>query len=402
MLARGRLLLEYRANPQPKISMMPKFRPRQTVTLLLAIAALAITACHRQVAVPDLPYRPVTVQDKFFDVWPMGPDKAFIVGARGKVLYTEDAGRHLKPIDIGTDEAVFAIQMVDAQNGYLTGQDGLAMKTEDGGKTWTRLNTRTKLYIFALSFPDRLHGFMVGDRGLVLSTTDGGESFFKRQLQHVFPPELRDYALPFEEPTYYGVQFVDDNHGWVVGELGRIWTTVNGGKTWQEQQDALMPQWKHELATNEDPRFLSYTLPEFFGVSFRDAQHGAACGIHGTIIQTSDGGKNWTFEHEADKPDGPPDTLVPGQLRLDLPAQEPLFSIDLYGKDSGLTTGLNGTALRLQGNGAWGPIAGFPSLPLPLIQARFLDEKHGWIVGFGTILYTDDGGKSWRFCTGQG
>jgi photosystem II stability/assembly factor-like uncharacterized protein len=382
--------------------MMPKIRLPQTVTLLLAIAALTTAACHRQVLVPPLPYRPVTMQDKFFDVWPTGPDRAFIVGARGKVLLTEDAGRHFTPIDIGTRAAVFAIQMVDGENGYLTGQDGLAMRTRDGGKTWERLNTRTKLYIFALSFPDRLHGFMVGDRGLVLRTTDGGESFFKRQLEHIFPPELKDYALPFEEPSYYGVTFLDNNRGWVVGELGRIWTTENGGGTWQEQQDALMPQWKHELATNEDPRFLNFTLPSFFGLSFRDRQHGAACGINGTIVQTSDGGKSWTFAHQADKPDGPPDTLVPGQLRLDLPALNPLFSIDLYGKDSGLTTGLTGTALRLQGNGAWGPIAGFPSMPLPLMQARFFDDRHGWIVGFGVILYTEDGGKTWRFCTGQG
>lgn len=382
--------------------MMPKIRPRQTVTLLLAIAALATSACHRQVAVPDLPYRPVTVQDKFFDVWPTGPDRAFIVGDRGKVLLTEDGGRHFKPIDIGTERAVFGIQMVDDQNGYLCGQDGLAMRTRDGGKTWERLNTKTNLFIFGLSFPDRLHGFMVGDRGLVMSTSDGGESFLKRQLQRIFPPELKDYAIPFTEPSYYGVTFVDNNRGWVVGELGRIWATSNGGKTWQEQQDALMPQWKNTPRANDDPRFSSFTLPTFFGVSFRDQQHGAACGINGWIVQTADGGKTWSFMHQADKPDGPPDNLIPGELRLDLPAREPLFSIDLYGKDDGITTGLTGTALRLQGNGAWGPVAGFPSMPLPLMQARFSDDKHGWIVGFGVILHTEDGGKTWRFCTGQG
>ena len=26
--------------------------------------------------------------------------------------------------------------------------------------------------------------------------------------------------------------------------------------------------------------------------------------------------------------------------------------------------------------------------------------QHGWIVGYGTILYTEDGGKTWRFCQG--
>ena len=385
-----------------KISKMLNFRLRQTVMLLLAIAALSATACHREVAVPPLPYRPVTITDQFFDVWPTGPERAFVVGARGKVLLTEDGGRHFTPVDIKTDRAVFGIQMVDDQNGYLCGQDGLAMRTRDGGKTWEQLNTRTELYIFALTFPDRLHGYMVGDRGLVLSTSDGGETFVKRQLQRIFSPELRDYALPFEEPTYYGVAFVDDDHGWVVGELGRIWVTDNGGKTWQEQQDALMPQWKHVLGPNEDPRLADFTLPTLFGVSFRDQQHGAACGLQGWVIRTADGGKSWTFAHQAETLDGPPDNLVPGALRLDLPARDPLFSIDLYGKDSGITTGLTGIALRLQKNGAWGPIQGFPSMPFPLTQARFSDEKHGWVVGYGVILHTDDGGKTWRFCTGQG
>ena len=382
--------------------MMPRIRLRQTVELLLAIAALTGAACHREVVVPPLFFRPVTLQDKFFDVWPTGPDRAFIVGARGKVLLTEDDGRHFKPIDIGTHEAVFAIQMVERENGYLSGQDGLAMRTRDGGKTWERLNTHTKLYIFALSFPDRLHGFIVGERGLVLSTTDGGESFFKRKLEHIFPSELKDYGLRYDEPDYYGVSFMDQSRGLVVGELGRIWMTANAGKTWQEQQDEMLSQWKREVATNEDPRLRSFTLPELYGISFRDPHHGAACGINGTIVQTSNGGESWTFAHQADKPDGPPDTLLPGQLRLDLPARDPLFSIDLYGKDTGLTTGLTGTALRLQGNGTWGPIAGFPSMPLPLMQARFFDDKHGWIVGFGVILHTEDGGKTWRFCTGQG
>ena len=270
--------------------MMPKIRLRHTVTLLLALASLTTVACHREVAVPPLPYRPVTSHDIFFDVWPTGSQSAFIVGTRGKVLYTEDAGLHFKPINIGTDLAVYGIQMVDDQNGYLCGQDGLSMRTRDGGKTWERLNSRTHLSIFALSFPDRLHGFMVGDHALILSTTDGGESFFKRQLEHILP-ELQDYALPYQEPTYYGASFVDDSHGWVVGEMGRIWGTDNGGKTWQEQQNSLLPQWKQDSGPGNDPRFVDFTLPDFFGVSFRDQQHGAACGLAGWIVQTDDGGK---------------------------------------------------------------------------------------------------------------
>ena len=375
------------------------FRAYRIVRTLFVLIALATAACHREVALPALPLRNVTLTDKFFDVWPTSPTRAFIVGDRGKVLLTEDGGKSFKRIDIGTNLGVFGIQMTDDQNGFLCGQDGLVMRTRDGGKTWERLNSRTHLFIFGLSFPDRLHGFFVGDRALVLSTTNGGESFTKRQLQRIFTdPNLADYALPYQEPVLYSANFLDVDHGWVVGELGRIWATENGGKTWSEQQQSLGPQWKRPLGPNDDPRFQDFLLPTFFSVSFRDPKHGAACGLEGWVIQTEDGGKTWAFAHQSDKPGSPPDTLVPGAPQI--PARDPLFSIDLFGGDQGITTGLTGTVLRLQQNGAWAHDSSVPSIPSALSQVRFFDAMHGWIVGYGTILYTEDGGKTWRFCRG--
>jgi photosystem II stability/assembly factor-like uncharacterized protein len=116
------------------------------------------------------------------------------------------------------------------------------------------------------------------------------------------------------------------------------------------------------------------------------------------VIQTDDGGKNWRFAHQADKPGAPIDTLVPGATQI--PARDPLFSVDLFGGDQGITTGLTGTVLRLQSDGAWAHDQSVPTVPFPLSQVRFFDALHGWIVGYGTILYTDDGGKTWRFCQG--
>ncbi len=366
--------------------------------LILAIAALSIAACHREVRVPPLVERNITLSDVFFDVWPTGPDRAFIVGARGKLLLTEDGGQHFTRVKIGSDLAIFGIQMVDVENGYLCGQDGLIMRTRDGGKTWEKLNSRTHLYIFSLSFPDPLHGVFVGDQSLVLSTTNGGETFFKRRLERKFPPELQDYALPYMEPVLYSVDFVDDDHGWVVGELGRIWSTDNGGKSWDEGQGSLVDQWKRQPAANEDPRFRDFVLPTLFGVSFRDQKNGAACGLEGSIIGTNDGGKTWTFQKEAPKPGAPPDDTVPGAPQI--PAHDPLFGIQLFNGNDGMTTGLTGTVLRLQPDGVWAHDPNVPALPLPLSQVRFFDKLHGWIVGYGTILHTEDGGKTWRMCQG--
>jgi photosystem II stability/assembly factor-like uncharacterized protein len=56
--------------------------------------------------------------------------------------------------------------------------------------------------------------------------------------------------------------------------------------------------------------------------------------------------------------------------------------------------------LRLQPSAAWARDPSVPQLPFPLSQARFFDELHGWIVGYGVVLYTADGGKTWRICQG--
>ena len=135
-------------------------RAYSLIKTLFVLIALATAACHREVAMPPLPLRNITLTDKFFDVWPTSPTRAFVVGDRGKVLLTEDGGRHFKRIDIGTQLGIFGIQMTDDQNGYLCGQDGLVMRTRDGGKTWERLNSRTHLFIFGLSFPDAMHGLL--------------------------------------------------------------------------------------------------------------------------------------------------------------------------------------------------------------------------------------------------
>ena len=180
--------------------------------------------------------------------------------------------------------------------------------------------------------------------------------------------------------------------------MGRIWSTENGGKSWSEQQQSLVPQWKRPPGINDDPRFPDFLLPTFFSVSFRDQKHGAACGLEGWVIQTDDGGKTWSFAHKAPKPGAPPDTLVPGAPQI--PAHDPLFWIDLFGGNQGMTTGLTGTVLRLQPDGAWAHDPNVPAMPLPLSQVRFFDAQHGWIVGYGTILYTEDGGKTWRLCQG--
>src|SRR5262249_12844303 len=71
-----------------------------------------------------------------------------------------------------------------------------------------------------------------------------------------------------------GGSFVDASTGTVVGDLGTIVRTTDGGATWTQQR--------------------SGTTNGLLGVSFVDASTGTAVGEFGTIVRTTDGGATWT------------------------------------------------------------------------------------------------------------
>ena len=75
-------------------------------------------------------------------------------------------------------------------------------------------------------------------------------------------------------PGYFGVDFISDNSGWVVGTDTTVLATANGGKAWQVQ--ATTPGGAALLDV--------CVLP--------DGQTGWAVGAPGTVLRTSDG-KAW-------------------------------------------------------------------------------------------------------------
>jgi photosystem II stability/assembly factor-like uncharacterized protein len=69
--------------------------------------------------------------------------------------------------------------------------------------------------------------------------------------------------------------FLDDLHGWAVGELGTVMVTVDGGTTWQRQQTGTQ-------------------LP-LSSVTFVNAQVGWVTAVNGQFLKTTDGGTTWTL-----------------------------------------------------------------------------------------------------------
>jgi len=165
--------------------------------------------------------------------------------------------------------------------------------------------------------------------------------------------------------------FVTDKEGWAVGDLGRVFHTTDGAKTWERQSLG---------ATHS---FVSLACP--------DSQHLWAVGQAGEIAYSSDGGSTWQRQKS-------------GTTRQ-------LLDVEFANTQRGIATGDFGTLLRTDDGGTtWTKIALPEDIKLPpdvaevvaagdivLYGASFVDPEHAWIVGeFGTILVTADGGTTWR------
>jgi photosystem II stability/assembly factor-like uncharacterized protein len=340
---------------------------------LLGLATIAFVAgCHKEVEDVPLLSRTISISDRFFDVQALDAEKAIVVGYRGKILLTTDAGFTWTQPASGTNRALYRVRFVDPENGWISGQEGLILHTTDGGKTWQRQKSGTSVYLFSLSFIDRKRGWAVGDKSILLQTTDGGANWSLHKITTAAQKEVSaEEAIASADPVLYDVQFLDANTGWIVGEFGKIYHTTDGGQTWSEQQLSLIGA---EVVDALD-------LPTFFGVHFADARNGLASGLDGKIARTNDAGTSWKFE----------------KMKLDYPIVDPLYMPALFLDGSGWATGAAGEVVHLDAaGGEWQRAPLGMEVITWLRGMHWLDHDNAWIVGgLGLILHTKDGGKTW-------
>ena len=123
------------------------------------------------------------------------------------------------------------------------------------------------------------------------------------------------------EADFRDVYFLDAKNGWIIGDKGTIIYTSDGGKNWENQNSGT------DVRLNK--------------IKFIDDKKAWIVGDGGVLLNTIDGGRNWRKQIIADG---------------------------------------------------------------SLIGIFFLDGYRGWVCGEGGALYyTADGGKTWRFrASGRG
>lgn len=177
---------------------------------------------------------------------------------------TNDGGASFEEYNPGLDCLYF---IPNTTLGWASGYDTHIYKTSDG-KLWTvNKMMHSEGYeinsLFKLQFINESKGFAIGSRdGFgyptdILYTEDGGLNWSSHDFGYVI----------------YGVYFLNETFGWVVGYNGTIYKTLDGGETWGPQT--------------------SGTTSTLLNVFFYDEQLGWAVGEGNTLLKTNNGGLLW-------------------------------------------------------------------------------------------------------------
>ncbi len=299
-----------------------------------------------------------------------------------------------------TDKNLRAIHFVDSMTGWAAGDAGAVYRTTDGGRTWKPLLSGVSANINFIQFLDWNHGWMIGEsiRGLGAKDEDEGETVLLGTINGG-----RTWMIQ-KIPNLLSVHFTDVQNGWAVGRNATLLRTTNGGTDWK-------PVSEIQSLVGLPVESSNYNFG-FRDVFFLDGKHGWLIGNFygraqsniGGLFVTADGGQSWkriplTLETQ----------YVSGRFTPGL-----LHSVRFTDENTGSVTGemKDGEnrfffALHTRDGGKTWEQFRTPSRATHSTQ--FLDPENGWMAAFAqregsaeavvydtNLMRTDNGGMSWQ------
>lgn len=351
---------------------------RLSLFILSCVLVLGVAGCYHE---PESVFIDQLIRgtDKFFDVAHVTGDVFVVVGYGGRILRSEDAGQTWQEVPSPTEWSLNQVTFID-DYGWAVGHSGEIIHTRDGGKTWIHQRADTDKTLFSVSFADKLHGWASGDESTLAWTNNGGETWNVERIEVSQVGLTEDMSLAVPDIIYYGIDFVDAQNGWMVGEYGNIRHTSDGGKTWDSQHGSLLDALV-ERGGNRDVM----TLGAWFRVHFTDPNNGIVVGAGGAVAVTDNGGEHWRWvSREGEKSDLP-------NLHI--------YDVDTPSQDGRMVAVGTSSLVLTSTNGGidWQP-AKTPGDVFSWINGvAFAPGGKGVLVGGGgRILWTNDAGQTWH------
>jgi photosystem II stability/assembly factor-like uncharacterized protein len=259
------------------------------------------------------------------------PAAGWCVGSSGKILHTGDGGKSWQAQNSKIESTLYTLSFVNDSTGWVAGARGIILRTRDRGATWEPLNSNTNETITSIHFVDNL-GWYCGLGGSIKFTSDGGNSWTSQSYGTIL--------------AHSNIFFVDQDHGWAVGDYRGVLHTNDGGMSWEMQTAGI-----------------DGSARNFRSIYFIDENNGLAVGTGGIPYSGMHG---------------------PGEL-------------------------VAGIAYRTDNGGAtWHSVIGVNDGVAPLRDVFMDNQNQAWIVGtlsdrtresvyMAMILHSVDGGESWAF-----
>lgn len=287
---------------------------------------------------------------------------------------------------------VTALTMANADTGYIALGDGSGdtriMQTLDGGANWNVLTTINGSEIKDIAIKNSGLGIMCGSNGTAYRTTDSGFSW--AVIVTGTSGDLEDVSLPTNNQVYIGgfnvllkstnggisfsdignpgsplaagllsVDFSNGNNGVAGCELGNIFTTTDGGNSWNNYSTA--------------PWFNARTVTAGSGFDFY------AAGSEGGLYKTTNSGATWSDLTQRS-------------------TESNLSAVDVINPTSAYAAGFGGTIVYTNNGGNTWVSQNSNAGGEDLKDILFINTTTGIAVGTnGTIVKTTNGGNTWNF-----
>jgi photosystem II stability/assembly factor-like uncharacterized protein len=297
---------------------------RSFVAVLAVIALLS--ACTSHIDMSGVESERSRSLHRYDVVQALATNGEVVVGGSqgGAVIVSKDQGKSWVRTELGP---VSIIGLSACPNGEFIGIDfnHKVWSADKGGGNWRSVALEKPRVPLALTCDGRNRWWVTGSGARIAVSQDRGATWTLTDLQ--------------EDAQLTTIQFVDDSHGFVLGEFGHVIGTEDGGATWRK---------------------LAQIPGEFYPYAalFRDGKEGWASGIAGHLLHTADGGRTWT---ETENRSGAP------LYRLFWHAGQP------YG------VGAGGVVARLD-NGVWQSMAYPDAVPVFLGAGASLGDAQAALV----------------------
>ena len=157
-----------------------------------------------------------------FSVFFINSNNGFAV-CNGSILKTTDGGDNWQTKGTGSN-GLFSVYFITDNNGWVVGDETI-LRTINSGIDWSSqslVNGGLKSVFFINNEIGWIAGTMESS-AVVFKTTNSGANW---NLQF----SVRDYPNSFYQ--FNSIYFTDVNNGWVVGNTGKLYHTIDGGNNW--------------------------------------------------------------------------------------------------------------------------------------------------------------------------